>query len=402
MPWLRRRALTAAERWLVAGQERDGSWGGNWLQTADSVVGLEAVGYPRDHPVIAAAVGALDRCVIDSGGRRKVEMWTAVVMDTALAVSVAAGQDRADARAAAGRGAAWLVRQQVLRPGDWAVLTPDPVPGGWPYEFVNDRNPDADDTSWVVAALSRLPGPPAPEVEAACDRAVRWLLSQQCADGGWAAFEPLRWRLPGTATLARMGFLEPPSADLTGHVLEALAARGLAGHPAARRGIGWLLAHRHEDGSWPGWWACYHLHGTSAAVTALTACGLPPDHPAVARAADWVQRHQQPDGGWGEDIRALHDPAFRGRGTSTPSQTGWALLALVAAGRAGGAPVAAGVRFLAGTQQPDGDWVEPQHTWVVHHDGLYWRDTLLRLVYPATALAAVVAATETAHQPADR
>jgi squalene-hopene/tetraprenyl-beta-curcumene cyclase len=392
--WLRRRALAAGERWLVAAQERDGSWGGNWLQTADTVVGLEAVGYPRDHPVIAAAIGALDRCVIDSGGRRKVEMWTAVVMDTALAVTATAGQDRADARAAAGRGAAWLVERQVLRPGDWAVLTPDPVPGAWPYEFVNDRNPDADDTSWVVTALSRLPGPPAPEVTAACDRAVRWLLSQQGADGGWAAFEPLRWRLPGTAALARMGFLEPHSADITGHVLEALAARGLGRHPAARRGVAWLLRHQHPDGSWPGWWACYHLHGTSAAVTGLTACGLGPDHPAVRRAADWLERHQQPDGGWGEDIRALHDPAFRGRGTSTPSQTSWALLALAAAGRAGGAAAARGVDFLARTQLPDGDWAEPQHTWVVHHEGLYWRDTLLRLVYPVTALAAVLQATD--------
>lgn len=396
--WLRRRALAAGERWLVQAQERDGTWGGNWLQTADAVVALEAVGYQRDHPVIAAALGALDRAVIDSGGRRKVEMWTAVVMDTALAVAATARQrDRPDAVAAAARGADWLRSVQVLRPGDWAVLTPDPVPGAWPYEFVNDRNPDADDTSWVTAALSRLPE--TPELAATCDRAVRWLVSQQGADGGWAAFEPMRWRLPGAAALARMGFLEPHSADITGHVLEALGARGLAGSAAARRGVDWLVREQRPDGSWPGWWACYHVHGTSAAITGLTACGVPPEHPAVARAADWLQRHQQADGGWGEDLRALHDPAWLGRGRSTPSQTAWAVQALVAAGRAGGAAAGSAVRWLAAAQRPDGDWDEPEHTWVVHHDGLYWRDTLLRLVYPVGALAAYVEAAERVEVP---
>ncbi|MFE4371739.1 prenyltransferase/squalene oxidase repeat-containing protein [Streptomyces sp. NPDC056835] len=392
--FLRRRAVRKAARWLVGTQERDGSWGGNWPQTANVVVGLDSAGFPQDHPVIKAAMAALDRYVVDRGGQRRLEMWTSVLMDTALAMSAAAMTGDPGARSAAGRAVPWLLDNQVTELGDWAVLTKDPVPGGWPYEFANDANPDSDDTAFAVAALRRLhPRGTHAAVDRACERAVRWMLSQQCADGGWAAFEPLRWQLPGRAALARIGFLEAPSADITGHVLEALGADGRGHAPAAQRGIAWLRRTQHPDGSWPGWWACYHLHGTSAAVTGLTACGVPGSDPAVVRACEWITAHQQPDGGWGEDIRALRDPAWLGRGDSNPSQTSWALLALIAAGRADSEAVHAGLGFLTRTQRGDGDWDEPWHTWVVHHDGLYWRDSMLRLVYPVMAMAAYRAAT---------
>ncbi|MFD7406339.1 squalene--hopene cyclase [Streptomyces sp. NPDC059866] len=392
---LRRRAIRKESRWLIRTQEKDGSWGGNWPQTANVVMGLDAIGFPQDHPVVTAAMAGLDRYVVEKDGQRRIEMWTSVVMDTALALSANAMAGGPEEKAAAEPAVRWLLANQVTELGDWAVLTDNPVPGGWPYEFTNNANPDADDTAFAVAALRRVhPRGTDPAVDAACERARRWLLSQQGEDGGWAAFEPLRWRLPGRDKLARIGFLEAPSADITGHVLEALGADGQAHTPAARRGIEWLRRTQQPDGSWPGWWACYHLHGTSAAVTGMAACGVPGSDPAMARACDWIVAHQQSDGGWGEDIRALHDPAWIGRGDSTPSQTAWALLALIAGGRADSGPVRAGLDFLIRTQQADGDWAEPWHTWVVHHDGLYWRDSLLRLIYPVMAMSAYRAAVD--------
>jgi squalene-hopene/tetraprenyl-beta-curcumene cyclase len=388
--FLRRRALDKAASWLERTQETDGSWGGNWPQTANVVMGLDAIGLGRDHPVVKAALTGLDRYVVerDARGHRRIEMWTSVVMDTALALTATVMAGGPGTESATGPAVRWLLDHQVTEPGDWAVLTENPEPGGWPYEFTNNANPDCDDTSWAVAALRRLhPRGADPSVDQAVAKAVRWMESQQCEDGGWAAFEPLRWKLPGRDALACIGFLEAPSADITGHVLEALGLDGRAGTPAARRGIAWLRRTQRDDGSWPGWWACYHLHGTSAAVTGLTACGVPGSDPAVVRACDWIVAHQQPDGGWGEDIRALSDPDWIGRGESTPSQTGWALLALVAAGHTDSPAVRRGLAYLVRTQREDGDWDEPQHTWVVHHDGLYWRDSLLRLIYPAMAMA---------------
>ncbi|MFE7559157.1 prenyltransferase/squalene oxidase repeat-containing protein [Kitasatospora sp. NPDC057500] len=385
---LRRRAVRKAVRYLLRTQERDGGWGGNWPQTANALIGLDAAGLPADHPVRTRAMAALGEYVTQHDGQRHVDLWIPVVMDTALSLNATVAAPGADPKATEA-AVRWLLDNEVTEPGDWAVLTPGQAPGGWPFVFANNTNPDADDTGFAVAALRRAhPVGSDPAVDAACRRAVDWLESQQCDDGGWAAFEPLRWRLPGRDRLAGIGLLEAPSADVTGHVLEALGADGRGDTPAARRAVAWLRDHQRPDGSWPGWWACHHLHGTSAAVTGLAACGVPGDDPALVRACTWITAHQQEDGGWGEDIRALQDPAWIGRGTSTASQTSWALLALIAAGRAESEPVRAGLEFLARTQQDDGDWAEPQHTWIVYRDGLTYRDGLLRLIYAVTALSA--------------
>ena len=278
------------------------------------MLALRSAGYAEDHPVIRSAMEALERYVVTRNGQRRIEMWTSVIMDTTMGLSAAAMAGDTALRPVTERAARWLLDNQVTKLGDWAVLTKeeDRVVGGWPFEFVNEANPDVDDTAFALVALRRLYALGAnAEVDDACDRASRWTLSQQCDDGGWAAFEPLRWRLPGREVLGRVGFLEPPSADVTGHVLEALAANGQAAIPAAERGIQWLRRNQLPDGSWPGWWACYHIHGTSAAVTGMTACGIPGDDPAVARACDWLVAHQRDDGGWGEDFRAARSGVDR-------------------------------------------------------------------------------------------
>ena len=151
---------------------------------------------------------------------------------------------------------------------------------------------------------------------------------------------------------------DPPSADVTAHVVEALAAAGQAGSRAARRGVVWLLRAQEADGSWFGRWGANYVYGTGAVVPALIAAGVQPGKPAIRRAVAWLEQHQNPDGGWGEDMRSYDDPSLAGRGASTASQTAWALLALLAAGGAGPA-VDAGVRWLAEHQRSDGTWDEP-------------------------------------------
>jgi squalene-hopene/tetraprenyl-beta-curcumene cyclase len=195
------------------------------------------------------------------------------------------------------------------------------------------------------------------------ERAVQWTLGMQCSDGGWAAFDADNTRqLCNQLPFCDFGeVIDPPSADVTAHVIEMLALEGWAGDARVRRGVEWLLKEQEPDGSWFGRWGANHVYGTGAAVPALVAAGLEPRDPALRRAVGWLERVQNPDGGWGEDMRSYTDPAWRGRGESTPSQTAWALLALLAAGGASEASQR-GIRWLVGAQRGDGGWDEEPFT----------------------------------------
>ena len=160
----------------------------------------------------------------------------------------------------------------------------------------------------------------------------------QCKDGGWGAFDADNTRqLVNKLPFCDFGaVIDPPSADVTAHIVEAFAAEGLAHETACRRGVIWLLKHQEEDGSWFGRWGANYLYGTGAVVPALIAAGVKPGKPQIRRAVAWLEEHQNEDGGWGEDMRSYDDPKnWAGRGASTASQTAWALLALLAAGEAG-------------------------------------------------------------------
>ena len=209
----------------------------------------------------------------------------------------------------------------------------------------------------------------------------------QSRNGGWGAFDA-----DNTKTLAtKLPFcdfgavIDPPSADVTAHVVEMLAAEGQLLHPATQRGIRWLLDNQEPDGSWFGRWGANYVYGTGAVVPALRAAGLPAEHPAIRAAVRWLAAKQNPDGGWGEDLRSYRQPEWIGSGTSTASQTAWALLALLAAGERSEV-VGNGVRWLVQTQRPDGSWDEPEFTGTGFPGDFYINYHLYRQVFPISAL----------------
>jgi squalene-hopene/tetraprenyl-beta-curcumene cyclase len=209
----------------------------------------------------------------------------------------------------------------------------------------------------------------------------------ESAGGGWAAFDADNTReLCRKLPFCDFGeVIDPPSADVTAHVVELLAKEGLAAEPATRRGVELLLSEQEADGSWFGRWGANYVYGTGAAVPALVAAGLQRDHTVIRRAVRWLERVQNDDGGWGEDLRSYDDPAWRGRGASTASQTAWALLALEAAGEHAGA-AERGIAWLVETQQPDGSWDEPWFTGTGFPGDFYINYHLYRLVFPVSAL----------------
>jgi squalene-hopene/tetraprenyl-beta-curcumene cyclase len=379
---LRRRALRAAEQWIVERQEADGSWGGIQPPWVWSIVALRALGYPLDHPVIARALSGLDAFTIEDEQGRRLEACQSPVWDTALAVLALLDAGFDPGTDAVRRGALWLADREVRVRGDWSVRRPDLEPGGFPFEFANDNYPDVDDTAVVVLALRRA----GIDDGGAAERGVAWSLGMQSSDGGWAAFDVDNTSgLPAKLPFCDFGAVtDPPSADVTAHMVEMLAHEGRADAPATRRGIDWLLREQERDGSWFGRWGANHVYGTGAVLPALAECGLA-DHPGVRAAVDWLERVQNEDGGFGEDLRSYRDSAWRGRGESTASQTAWALLGFHAAGERGPATERA-IRWLVETQRGDGGWDEPYYTGTGFPGDFYINYHLYRQVFPVMAL----------------
>ncbi|MEU6085072.1 squalene--hopene cyclase [Streptomyces sp. NPDC047108] len=386
---LRRAALRSCARWIVERQENDGCWGGIQPPAVYSVIALHLLGYDLQHPVLRAGLASLDRFAVPrEDGARMIEACQSPVWDTCLATIALADAGLPADHPALVKAADWMLSEQVVRPGDWTVKRPRLAPGGWAFEFHNDNYPDIDDTAEVVLALRRVRHPDPRRVDDAVRRGVRWNLGMQSKNGAWGAFDvdntsPFPNRLP----FCDFGeVIDPPSADVTAHVVEMLAYEGMAADARTRRGVDWLLAEQEENGAWFGRWGTNYVYGTGSVVPALTAVGIPAAHPAVRRAVAWLEGVQNDDGGWGEDQRSYRDTDWIGRGESTASQTAWALMALLAAGERDGKAVERGVTWLAETQREDGTWDEPYFTGT----GFPWDFSinyhLYRHVFPLTAL----------------
>jgi len=378
----RRRAISVAEHWVRERQEADGSWGGIQPPWVWSLIMLAALGHGFDDETFARGLAGWKRFLIRDGDRLRPEACQSPIWDTALSVLAlrAAGVPPYDPRLQA--AGSWLLGEEVTVRGDWAIRRPELAPGGWSFEFDNDLYPDIDDTAVVALALRELD-----LGDDAVRRGLDWTVGMQSRSGGWGAFDADNealwlYKLPicdfGKVT-------DEPTADVTAHALEALGHE--SGYDSAvASGLDWLLAEQEPDGSWFGRWGVNHLYGTGAAVPALEACGVSPEHPAIRRALAWLDSVQQPSGAFGEDIVSYSDPARRGRGAATPSQTAWALLAYVAGGAEKGLSTRRAAKYLCQTQRSNGDWDEPHYTGTGFPLDFMIGYHLYRLTFPLLAL----------------
>ncbi|MFF5452147.1 squalene--hopene cyclase [Streptomyces sp. NPDC012950] len=386
---VRKVAMDLAARWIVERQENDGCWGGIQPPAVYSIIALHLLGYDLGHPVMRAGLESLDRFAVRrEDGSRMVEACQSPVWDTCLAAIALADAGLPPDHPALVKAVDWMLDEEITRTGDWAVRRPGLPPGGWAFEFHNDNYPDIDDTAEVLLALRRVRHPDPARVEGAVARGTRWTLGMQSRNGAWGAFDADNTSpFPNKLPFCDFGeVVDPPSADVTAHVVEMLAHEGLAQDPRTQRGIEWLLAEQEPHGAWFGRWGVNHVYGTGSVLPALAAAGIPASHPAVRRAVAWLGSVQNEDGGWGEDLRSYDDEQWVGRGASTASQTAWALIALLAAGERETEPVRRGVAWLAATQLPNGSWDEPYFTGT----GFPWDFSinyhLYRQVFPLTAL----------------
>ena len=360
-----RRSLAAAERWLLDRQEADGFWAGIQPPWVYAILALRALGYPLDHPVLQKALKGFETFTREEAGMLWTEPCLSPVWDTALAALALLDAGLERDHPALTKAGTWLLRQQVFTGGDWQVKNPNTPPGGWAFEFDNETYPDVDDAAVVMLALDGMEPAEPTAARRAIERGLRWTLSMQSQNGGWASFDVDNTRRFLTQIpFADFGAtLDPPTADVTAHALELLGRLGYASeYPPAARALRFLYDLQEADGSWWGRWGVNYIYGLGAVLPALEALGESMTQPAVRRAVSWLERHQLDDGGWGEGCETYANPELRGGGPSTPSQTAWALMALIAAGENGSAAAARGVHYLIARQRPDGTWDEPQFT----------------------------------------
>jgi squalene-hopene/tetraprenyl-beta-curcumene cyclase len=343
---LRKRALKKAERWMLDRFERSDGLGAIYPAMLNAIVALRYLGYSFDDPQMIRAMDEFEKLGIDCPQGTpeyptptfRMQPCFSPVWDTAQVLS-----------------------KEVRHKGDWAEKVKNVEPGGWYFEFNNEFYPDTDDTAEVLLALKAVQNPRERYQHEVEQRAIHWEFAMQCKNGGWAAFDKDNTKkiFQSIPFADHNAMLDPPTVDITGRILEMLAAYGYTrSDKRVAKAIQFILKEQEPDGSWFGRWGVNYLYGTFLVLRGLEAMEYSYLEPAVQQAAEWIRMVQNPDGGWGETCGTYDDPNQRGVGPSTPSQTAWALLGLLAANDTRSDSVAKGIRWLVERQHEDGSWDE--------------------------------------------
>ncbi len=372
----RESAIKRVMGWLLEHQDEDGAWGGIQPPWIYSIIAMHVEGFPHTQKNMAAAIEAFDaHWKIETDKGMMLQASESPVWDTLLTMTALldAGE-RLETSEALRKSLDYVLSKENSHYGDWAVKAGKTAqPSGWSFQRANNFYPDVDDAAVAIIALCKLKNtakandPDIAKINASIERAIDWILHMQCKNGGWAAFDKDNTKnIVTKIPFCDFGeVLDPPSADLTGHVIEALSYCGYTReHPAIRKAIEFLYSEQENDGSWFGRWGVNYIYGTWSAVLGLLAVGDTSKMPHIKRALDWLVSKQNADGGWGESIASYMEPKYSGTGIpSTASQTAWAICTLYAADDVNYKDsIDKAVEFLTNTQTEDGTWNEPYYT----------------------------------------
>ncbi len=391
---LRRRALEEAERWMLEriGEGSDGL-AAVYPAMLNCLIALRALGYSKRNPVYAKAQKDFAGLFVDDPDDFRIQPCLSPVWDTAINIISLAESGVSPEHPALQKAADWLVSKEVRIRGDWAVNNPHPEASGWAFEYNNVYYPDTDDTGMVLMALRLVRPKDQQSLDEIFRRALGWQLSFQCRDGGWAAFD----KNVTTPWLEDMPFadhnaiLDPTCSDLTARTLELLGYIGFdAKAQCVRDAIQYLIDTQDDDGSWYGRWGVNYIYGTWQVLRGLRAIGQDMTQDWILRARDWLESCQNSDGGWGETCATYENPGAKGIGESTASQTAWAIMGICACGDLDRPSIQRGLRFLLGSQKPDGSWDEQQITGTGFPRVFYLKYDMYRQNFPLLALATYV------------
>jgi squalene-hopene/tetraprenyl-beta-curcumene cyclase len=365
---LRKSAIRKAVAFVDERLNGENGLGAIYPAMANAVMMYDVLGIPEDDPRVRQAWRALELLIVQTGTEAYCQPCLSPVWDTALASHALLEVANGAVSKPVARALDWLKPLQVLDvKGDWAARKPDVRPGGWAFQYANPHYPDLDDTAVVVMAMDRAEKSGGDAYPEAMARGREWIEGLQSKNGGFGAFDADNcFHYLNHIPFADHGaLLDPPTADVSARCISMLAQMGetTASSPVLARAVAYLLAEQESDGSWFGRWGMNYVYGTWSALCALNLIRDKKTEPAMEKAAEWLIRIQNADGGWGEDgesYRLAYDGYVPAQ--STASQTAWALLGLMAAGKNDHEAVAHGIAYLAREQGEDGFWPEAFHT----------------------------------------
>ncbi|TAL01973.1 MAG: squalene--hopene cyclase [Rhodospirillaceae bacterium] len=387
--FIRKRAINKAVAFFRERLNGEDGLGAIFPAMANAVMAMEVLGYPKDHADLVVAKLAVKKLLTKGEGKTFCQPCVSPIWDTGLAAHALMESGESIDAPMVRDSCEWLKQRQVLDVvGDWAEKRPGLRPGGWAFQYNNAHYPDVDDTAVVAMALHRADGKTYQEPVA---RAVEWVIGMQSSDGGWGAFDIDN----NSSYLNHMPFadhgalLDPSTADVSARCLSFLAQTGHERtHPTVVRGIEYLKREQEADGSWFGRWGTNYIYGAWSVLCALNAAGEDMGQAYIRKSVDWLLACQRDDGGWGEDGATYWNERRGEVKESTPSQTAWAVLGLMAAGEVDHPAVKRGIDFLlAAPREADGRWREPWFTAVGFPRVFYLRYHSYAAVFPLWALA---------------
>ena len=335
--------------------------GGIFPAMANSLMAFRALGYEPDHPDCIVARDAIDRLLVfdKKANSGYCQPCLSPVWDTSLTLHAIMEAGVNDGDPSLDKANEWLLGRQILDvEGDWGQKRHGLRPGGWAFQYWNNFYPDVDDTAVVVMALHRA-NPK--KYKEAILRAEEWVIGMQCKSGGWGAFDAdnEHYFLQHIPFADHGALLDPPTADVSARCLSMLAQLGMRrDHKVVVRALAYLKNEQEEDGSWFGRWGNNYVYGTWSVLCALSAIGESPEQPYIRKAIDWLKGRQRPDGGWGEDCGSYWQHRRDEVKSSTPSQTSWAVLGLMAVGEVDSVTVKGGINYLLREPRKEGLWEE--------------------------------------------
>lgn len=384
----RRRATEKCLAWVKERLNGEDGLGAIYPAIANTVMMYHVLGYPADHPDVVTAWSAVEKLLIVGDDRAYCQPCLSPVWDTALAAH-ALLEVGGEGYTAVSRACEWLKRKQITTvKGDWAEQRPSATPGGWAFQYENPHYPDLDDTAVVVMALDRHDFR---AYRAQNALAEDWVLGMQSKNGGWGAFDAdnTSYYLNHIPFADHGALLDPPSADVSARCVSMLSQIGYPkDHPQMKQAIAYLRREQEKEGCWFGRWGTNYIYGTWSVLCAVNAIGMDPQDPMIRRAVGWLLSKQRIDGGWGEDGGSYWIDQPKGEGkVSTPAQTAWALLGLMAVGEGDNPAVKRGIDYLIDTQDATGLWEEQAYTAVGFPRVFYLRYHGYRAFFPIWALA---------------